>query len=219
MEARRPPKPIAPALRFGAAASLTRPLPGYFYRLSAAGQRTYLASNALERYEFDPGARARATARRLMDELEAGRERSAAMLAHELALELCLRAEAPRVAVTVRGVRPHNTRGELHGIYYHSRPPRIVLWMRTAQRHDVVKPRTFLRTLLHEIGHHFDYTVLGLGDSYHTTGFFKRESWLMRALIATEQDTAHEQPRHQPQLPKRGEARGNDPGRDDAILR
>jgi len=55
--------------------------------------------------------------------------------------------------------------------------------MRTAQRHDVVKPKTFVRTLMHEIGHYMDYALLKLEDSYHTQGFFKRESSLVRTLF------------------------------------
>ena len=35
--------------------------------------------------------------------------------------------------------------------------------MRTAQRAQVVKFKTFLRTLLHELCHHLDYQQLGLG--------------------------------------------------------
>jgi hypothetical protein len=54
--------------------------------------------------------------------------------------------------------------------------------MRTAQRHDIVKPKTFVRTLMHELGHHLDYALLKLGDSYHTRGFFQRESSLVHAL-------------------------------------
>ena len=150
--------------------------------MSAAAQRRYLASDAIDHYTFDPGPRARSLVARLMAELEAGRDRTAPATARELSAELCVRAGATPVSLEVRGVRPRNTRGELHGLYYPAKPPRIVLWMRTAQRRDVVKPKTFVRTLLHEIGHHLDYAALHLGDSYHTAGFFKRESWLMRAL-------------------------------------
>jgi hypothetical protein len=57
--------------------------------------------------------------------------------------------------------------------------------MRTAQRHDVVKPKTFLRTLMHELGHYLDYALLRLDDSFHTSGFFKRESFLVRTLYRT----------------------------------
>jgi hypothetical protein len=55
--------------------------------------------------------------------------------------------------------------------------------MRTAQRHQVVKFRTFLRTVLHELCHHLDYEMLGLTDSFHTDGFYKRESSLLRQLL------------------------------------
>jgi hypothetical protein len=63
-----------------------------------------------------------------------------------------------------------------------------VLWTRTALRHDVVKPKTFLRTLMHELVHYFDYAVLRLGNSYHTRGFFKRESFLVRAVFPSNSD-------------------------------
>jgi hypothetical protein len=43
--------------------------------------------------------------------------------------------------------------------------------------------RTFLRTLLHEIGHHLDYEYLKLADSFHTEGFFRRESSLFTQLV------------------------------------
>jgi len=94
-------------------------------------------------------------------------------------------------------VRPHNTRGELHGIFYPKGPtarpgaPLIILWMRTAQRHDVVKPRTFLRTLMHELGHYLDYALLRLDESFHTSGFFRRESFLVRILFPTESEVPH----------------------------
>jgi hypothetical protein len=55
--------------------------------------------------------------------------------------------------------------------------------MRTARHRRVVAFRTFLRTLLHEIGHHIDYEHLRLADSFHTEGFFRRESSLFRQLV------------------------------------
>jgi len=55
--------------------------------------------------------------------------------------------------------------------------------MRTARQKRVVAFRTFLRTLLHEVGHHVDYTLLRLGDSFHTQGFYARESHLFHQLV------------------------------------
>ena len=163
-------------------------LPSYFYRLSSRAQRTYLKSDSVERFDFVAGDAARNSLDALMRVLETGNLAATATCARELTAEICRGLRTPPVLVEVRGVRPRNTRGELHGLFYPYDPrmrrqPYIVLWMRTAQRHDVVKPKTFVRTLMHEIGHYLDYAYLRLDDSYHTRGFFQRESSLVRALF------------------------------------
>jgi hypothetical protein len=89
------------------------------------------------------------------------------------------------VSVGVLAVRPALRSAELHGLYTRDedRPPRIRVWMRTLRYKRVVAFRTFLRTLLHEVCHHLDYTLLGLADSFHTQGFFNRESSLFKQLV------------------------------------
>ena len=91
----------------------------------------------------------------------------------------------PPVKTEVLAARPHAKWGELHGLYTRDgqRPPRIQVWMRTVHYKRVVAFRTFLRTLLHEVCHHLDYTHLKLEDSFHTEGFFKRESSLFYQLV------------------------------------
>jgi hypothetical protein len=91
----------------------------------------------------------------------------------------------PPVRVEVLAARPHARWGELHGLYTaeRGRMPKIQLWMRTAKQKRVVAFRTYLRTLLHEVGHHVDYTGLQLAESYHTEGFYKRESSLFHQLL------------------------------------
>jgi hypothetical protein len=85
--------------------------------------------------------------------------------------------------VAVPGVEAH----ELHGLYVPEpeggAAPVIRVWMRTARQGRVVAFRTFLRTLLHEVCHHLDYELLGLDESFHTEGFFRRESSLFRQLV------------------------------------
>jgi hypothetical protein len=163
-------------------------LPRYFYRLSTRAQRTYLKSDVIDRFELVPDTGALALTRALIDALVAGASPVIERAAQTLADKICALVKVAGVRVEVRGVRPHNTRGELHGIFYPRGPaqrpgaPLIILWMRTAQRHDVVKPKTFLRTLMHELGHYLDYAMLGLDDSFHTAGFFRRESFLVRTL-------------------------------------
>ena len=91
----------------------------------------------------------------------------------------------PPVKVEVLAARPHAKWGELHGLYTAERGkvPKIQLWMRTAKQKRVVAFRTYMRTLLHEVGHHIDYTFLRLADSFHTEGFYKRESSLFYQLV------------------------------------
>lgn len=99
----------------------------------------------------------------------------------------------PRVRVEVLLVRPSNQGGELHGLYHQQgkkRSPRVTLWMRTAKRRQVVAFRTFLRTLLHELCHHLDYTLFGLKDSFHTEGFYKRESSLLHQLLPQDEKSS-----------------------------
>jgi hypothetical protein len=180
-------------------------LPAWFYRLPPAGQRAYLRSDAIDRYQLTPGLAVFSAVASLMRGLEGGASSIVERAAQAVAVEICRLLAVRPVKLEVRNVRPHNTRGELHGIFYPRGParvpssvpgglaardgePLIILWMRTAQRHDVVKPRTFLRTLLHELGHYLDYAHLRLGDSYHTMGFYKRESFLVRMLAPS--DTA-----------------------------
>ena len=81
--------------------------------------------------------------------------------------------------------RPSWETGELHGLYQADEKGRyrVSLWMRTAQRAQIVKFKTFLRTLLHELCHHLDYQKYRLRDSFHTQGFYRRESSLLRQLL------------------------------------
>ncbi len=62
-------------------------------------------------------------------------------------------------------------------------PPTLEVWMRTRALEKVVKPKTFLRTLVQELLHHLDVTIFALPDSFHTEGFFRRESSVVRALF------------------------------------
>jgi hypothetical protein len=89
--------------------------------------------------------------------------------------------------VLVLEQRPANAEGELQGLYepdeVTGRTARITVWMRTARKVQVVRFRTFLRTLLHEVIHHLDYELYELEETFHTQGFYMRESALMRELL------------------------------------
>ena len=93
----------------------------------------------------------------------------------------------PPIRVRVLAQRPADDGGELHGLYEPDdagTPARITVWMRTAARKDVVAFKTFLRTLIHELCHHLDYELYKMPETFHTEGFYKRESSLVTALLA-----------------------------------
>ena len=158
----------------------------YYTRLTPRQKETYRRSDAVAAVSLpDAGALAAAVgaleAALAADVLRPTQQASAA-----LADGILDRLRLPRLEVKVYTVRPSRTWGELHGLY-ESAPrggqARISLWMRTAQRRRPVAFRTFLRTLLHEVGHHLDYELLRLPDSFHTEGFYKRESSLFHQLV------------------------------------
>ena len=59
---------------------------------------------------------------------------------------------------------------------------RIRIYHRTAVRQQVITPKVFLNTLLHEWVHHFDFAGLRLARSPHTAGFYARLRSLAEAL-------------------------------------
>ena len=157
----------------------------YYERLSRAQQKIYRESDAVTEVRLPSPA----ALHPLVAALEAAlgtEERSATQAATERLIHgLTEGLGLPQVTVEVLAARPHARWGELHGLYTvtASRRPKIQLWMRTAKQKRVVAFRTFLRTMLHEVGHHIDYTLLRLADSFHTEGFYKRESSLFYQLV------------------------------------
>jgi uncharacterized damage-inducible protein DinB len=159
----------------------------YFERLTRRQQAIYLQSDAIPGMPLPDPARLRPLVAELQAALESGDRRLTESAAQLLATALGRALGVPPLRVSVLAARPHARWGELHGLYETARrpgaPPLITLWMRTARQKRVVAFRTFLRTLLHEVGHHLDYTRLRLGDSFHTQGFYQRESHLFHQLV------------------------------------
>jgi len=158
---------------------------GYYGGLTAGDKKIYRSSDRITVVELtDLGGLAPS-----LESLEAAllaedRGRAEAS-SQEIVDGISRRLGVPRVQVITREVRPSDSNAELHGLYEPVDPPyrcRISLWMRTAVRGDVVAYKTFLRTLLHELCHHLDYELFGLSESFHTRGFYQRESSLMRQL-------------------------------------
>lgn len=156
-------------------------MPNFRNRLTRAQQRVYDRSSTIASIPLMATPRLRQAVVALAASLPAADRARIERLSQIIADETVGALRVPRVRVLVSGTRPSNARGELHGLYtgaHGGTPATIKVWMITVKRRQVVAFKTFLRTLLHEICHHLDYVFLRLPDSFHTDGFYKRESSL-----------------------------------------
>jgi len=157
----------------------------YFDRLSPARKVVYLRSDAVEKIELPPGAPVDHLVPLLERALKAERRAEVEQVSQALLSNLTSRLRVQPVRVKVLTVRPSGNWGELHGLYEpeeQGRLPLVTVWMRTVARRQVVAFRTFLRTLLHELCHHLDYELYRFPETFHTEGFYKRESNLLAQL-------------------------------------
>lgn len=159
----------------------------YFNRLSKTQQRIYLASDKITAIKLSNIAELRQHTNELSQILPQANVVQVEDCCQRLSDQICVVLELASVRIHVLERRPHNNYGELHGLYEpvdQGRPRgQIYVWMRTAKRQQIVAFKTFLRTLIHELCHHLDYEYLRLADSYHTQGFFQRESSIYKQLV------------------------------------
>jgi len=194
------------------------PLP-YYDKLSRRDQAIYRASDKVTRLAVDDPGPLAGIAAALERALESDDRLHVERLAQSLADGLADRLRVSRPRVRVLSVRPRESWGELHGLYERTSGERAVIsvWMRTARNKQVVRFRTFLRTLCHELCHHLDYEHLQLADSFHTEGFFKRESALLRHLVPGGKPARAGQADTSPALPRR--SAGSDASAAEALAR
>lgn len=158
----------------------------YYERLNVRQKRIYDRSDEITAIRLPRPRRLRPLVHHLQSALASGVQAEVARTTRAMADGLCGQLEVAPVRVTVRSRRPSDDYGELHGLYTPARGRAwacIEVWMRTAHRRQVVAFRTYLRTVLHELNHHLDLELLGLADSFHTEGFYKRESSVFQQLI------------------------------------
>ena len=158
----------------------------YYSNLSKADKAVYRASDRAAIIRLGNPAVARKLVAHIEKALLEEDRRQVLGYSRELLRLLAGDLQVVPVTVQVYAARPSHDWGELHGLYEPGegkRRARVSVWMRTARHRRVVAFRTFLRTLLHEFCHHLDYELLDLPDSFHTEGFFRRESVLFRQLV------------------------------------
>ena len=160
----------------------------YYRRLSASRKRVYRESDAIKRLDLPVGTDLGAVLARLRDLLAANVRAGVQRAAQAIVDGLVSGYRVPPIRVRVLACRPVKRTHELHGLYEleRGRTAIITVWMRTAERKQVVAFKTFLRTLVHEVCHHLDYHLFRFAESFHTEGFYGRESTLAAALLAQE---------------------------------
>jgi hypothetical protein len=165
----------------------------YYSKLSLKDQAIYRRSDAVAEIRLSQPALLHPLVELLEQALRSEDRRAVELACQQLASGLCRMLGVAEPRVQVFAVRPELSYGELHGLYTVEKKL-VQVWMRTLRHKQVVAFRTFLRTLLHELGHHLDYEHLKLADSFHTEGFFKRESSLFKQLVS-EAPRRHARPR------------------------
>ncbi len=159
----------------------------YYAKLSSKAKKIYRASDKIAQVKIHDSESLLPYVRNIKEALLTAEKKAVQNTTQTLVIQLTQQLEIPPVKVKVLKTRPHNNYGELHGLYEgvskQIKTPEISVWMLTAKRKQVVAFKTYMRTLLHELCHHIDYELFKLEDSFHTEGFFKRESSLYNQLI------------------------------------
>jgi len=162
----------------------------FYERLTARQQSIYRQSDDIKYLRLKTVDKLQLDAKKLGEILESEQLGDVQLICQQIANEIISQIKAPPVNVEVLSVRPSDDWGELHGLYLpedDGETARIQVWMRTAKHKRVVAFKSFLRTLLHELCHHLDYEHFGFPETFHTEGFYSRESSLFKQIfVATE---------------------------------
>lgn len=169
----------------------------YYDRLSAARKKIYRLSDSIVTLGIPPRLELGATVLSIESALAADDRVAVQRACQSLLDALTAGYRVPPVRVRILARRPADGYGELHGLYEPLEgrtAARVTAWMRTAQKQQVVAFKTFLRTVIHELCHHLDYELFALEETFHTEGFYKRESTLAAALLSQRQGAVDAQP-------------------------
>ncbi len=159
----------------------------YYKNLSASQKRIYSRSDKIISVPLPDAGELQPFIPLLSSALTGEDRERAENICCRIAQGAAKQLSTPSLRVKVLAVRPSASWGELHGLYEPAEGKAsavITLWMRTAKHRRIVAFKSFLRTLLQELCHHLDYEMYNLDDSFHTEGFYKRESSLFHQLTA-----------------------------------
>ena len=170
----------------------------YYDKLSARDKATYRESDRIVRVPLQAPEAMWPPVEQIQAALEQADRSNVQAYGQRLVTTMVTDLGVPPARVKVLAARPSHDWGEVQGLYEPEEDDVAVItvWMRTAAKKRVVAFRTFLRTVLHEMCHHLDYELYGLEESFHTEGFFKRESSLFHQItgrVAQSTDTRADQ--------------------------
>jgi len=160
----------------------------YYENLSAAKKRIYRKSDAIVSIPLESLDAIHPLTIELKKSLEDNRRRDVEKHASQICRLVCEALDIETLIVRIRSRRPSSSAEELQGLYERTegQPCLLTVWMKTAAKGQVVAFKSFIRTVLHELCHHIDYTYFNLADSLHTEGFFKREAFLYKRIVPIE---------------------------------
>lgn len=162
----------------------------YYKRLSASRQSVYRQSDAIIAVKLPDAQILRPPALALVEALKSENRTVVQRYSQQITDGIIGQLQVPPLRIQLLAVRPSDDWGELHGLYLPEeggKTAKIQLWMRTAKHKRVVAFKSYLRTLLHEICHHLDYELYNFPETFHTEGFYNRESSLFHQLVPGEQ--------------------------------
>jgi hypothetical protein len=135
----------------------------------------YERSNAITKVDFPISRRARVLTKGL---LKSKQEKDRQRIGDELLDELADMSRIDIVKLKISKAKQYHKKRsgrvsfKQYG-YYRPASKYIYINNRTAVRGQILAPKTFVDTLLHEWVHHYDHVKLEL-DSIHTSGFYAR---------------------------------------------
>lgn len=143
----------------------------------------YERSNAISLVDFMASTQTKTFAKELLTSTyEPKRQRLGEALLNELGKD----ANIPNAILKISDTKQYHKKRKGRVVfkrygYYRPRSRYIYIQNRTAVRGQILAPRTFLYTLLHEWLHHYDTEKLAL-RSIHTRGFYQRLASLKARL-------------------------------------
>ena len=138
-------------------------------------RRNYKRSNRITCIDFDVSHKCRIVAKKILSSRSTIRRQA---LSNALCDALCESSNIAMCDIKISRARQHHKKSNGRTVYkqygfYRPQSKYIYITNRTAVRGQILAPKTFLNTLLHEWMHHYDFCKLKL-NSIHTKGFYMR---------------------------------------------